>query len=191
MTWGHVSLESVCIFQEEDKEGESRVITRDTCATSVRTTLPYHWEKEPKLSVTPDSRFQALGTGTRPATMVQRKLTFAPPASSSSFSFFFLFLFCHSHGSLKFCCCCCLSLSTATSKSGGGSVPAAAAASSCLLLGYVSAIRLVPCFRDLQLLPFRFAQRNLCCMSRATMKHQQNSEPPPDFVMVIWKWHVS
>jgi hypothetical protein len=52
VTWGHVSLKSVCISQEEDKGGESRVITRDTCA-SVRTKLPYHGGKEPTYSGTP------------------------------------------------------------------------------------------------------------------------------------------
>jgi hypothetical protein len=127
------------------RRGQGRRISshnmRHMCQRQNYATIPSgELGKEPKYSVTPDSRFRVLGTGTRPATMVQRKPTFAPPCLLLLLLFFlFLFLFRHSHGFLKSCCCYCLSLSTATSKSGGGSVHAAAAASSRLLLRCVSA----------------------------------------------------
>src|ERR1700736_4069249 len=50
-------------------------------------------------------------------------------------------------------------------------------------------MRYVPYFRVLQLLPFRVTQRNLCCMSTATTRHQQKLGtkigPPPDFFFLL------
>ena len=220
VTWGHVSLESVCklFLKKIGKGGESPVMTWDTCA-SIRAKLP-SGEETQKFGDS-HSRFWALGTGSRQATMLQWKPTFVPlpppppPASSrhshsslascclssssSRHSHGSLASYClsssssssshHSHGSLASCCCCCLSLSTIAPKSGGGSLAAVAASSR--LLRYVGASQWVPCFRVLQLLPSRFTQRNLCCMSRATTQHHQNSERKSDLPLIsLWLLEV-
>ena len=49
-------------------------------------------------------------------------------------------------------------------------------------------------FHVVQLLPIRLAQRNLSCISKPMMKHQQKSErklgPSPDLVMLIGSTRV-
>ena len=76
-------LEKCLYFSRRGQGGRiSSHNTRHMCQRHNQATIPWGEGTQISYSVTPHSRFWALGTWTWWATMVQRKPTFAPPASS-------------------------------------------------------------------------------------------------------------